>query len=617
MLEKPQHIEEILERLKVQQITGEEDQDHCVYCFVDLSESESYKKFRICHNCNFHYSLSAWERIHMLVDKGAFQEKYQTLVSMDPISFSEGLPYEERLNKERERTGLSDALVVGIGKIGGNQAMIAVLDFGFLGGSMGVVVGEKMALAIEMAIDKHLPVVAITTSGGTRLQEGVLSLMQMAKTAEVAKELHKQGLPFISVLANPTTGEVYASFANLADVIIGEPGALIGFAPMREMESNSASPVPSSSHSAESHLEHGMLDMVVPRPQLHDKLAILLGMLNKTGKRYKAKKSKLPKFSVSLPKSAWKNVQLARDKERPTSQDYLSRIFTDFTELHGDRLFGDDRAVMTGVAYLGAFPVAVVALERGKKGETITRHDGRAYPEGFRKAQRVMQMAAKFRLPLITLIDTPGAHPGLESEERGVGIAIATTLSMMSDLPTPIITVFLGEGGSEGALALSVADKILMLENSILSPITPERAATLIYRDNNKAEDVAESLKLTAYDCKELGIVDMVVPEPDGDAHADVDKTAKILQDSLTKQLSALLRMPLKKLLKKRYGKFRRIGERSTYYKKAARKEVSRLRRLARRWRRRGNGPVRVTPTTEVVETKEQQAPPSTKKNAS
>ena len=337
-------------------------------------------------------------------------------------------------------TGLTEAAVTGICEIRGSPAVLIVLDFGFLGGSMGCVVGEKVALAFEAAQKKKLPLVAIVTSGGARIQEGVLSLMQMAKTTAAAKRLQEAGIPFISVLANPTSGHVYASFANMADIILAEPEALIGFAPLREVEEHTTEPLPKGSHTAESHLEHGMIDMVVEREQLTDLLSVLADLLSSKYKLTLREKGKRPSFTRAVEQTAWERVRLARHKDRPTSLDYISRISSSFIELSGDRVHGDDPAVVFGLGYVGGQPVVIVGQERGHAADVIERNEGRSGPEGFRKAQRAMRIAARFNLPLVTFIDTPGALPSLESEERGLGNSIASTMALLSDLPTPVIS---------------------------------------------------------------------------------------------------------------------------------------------------------------------------------
>jgi acetyl-CoA carboxylase carboxyl transferase alpha subunit len=304
-----------------------------------------------------------------------------------------------------------------------------------------------------------------------------------------------------------------------------------------------------------------MVDCVVERTRLRELLAILLDLLSS---QYRLTlRRRLGPYPPIVPhrESAWQSVQLARHEERPTSLDYIGRITSTFVELHGDRCYGDDGAVVCGLGEIGGEAVVIIAQERGHDGD---RNRGRAYPEGFRKAQRVMNLAAKFKLPVITFIDTPGAYPGLDAEERGMGSAIAQCLALMSDLPTPIISVIIGEGGSEGALALGVADRLLMLENAIFSVVPPERAAALLYRDVNRAEEVASALRLTASDCKELGVVDVVVPEPKGGAHADPDEAARQLKRFLLSELTQIQGVAPRALVKERYEKFRYMGRYSS-----------------------------------------------------
>ncbi len=553
---------------------GFAEMENCLYCGMDLSSAKLFERYRLCPGCRFHYLLPAYERIELLADGGSFIEINRSLASLDPLSFSGEASYKKRVFDAQKRTGLSEAVVTGVCQIEGTLTVIVVLDFGFLGGGMGCVVGEKVALAFEHALKKRLPLVAVVSTGGARVQEGVLSLMQMAKTAAAAKQLHAAGLPFISVLTNPTTGEVYSSFANLADIIIAEPNALIGFAPLRLVAETEGRALPPDAHTAESHLKHGMIDCIVERTRLRELLAILLDLLSS---QYRLTlRRRFGPYPPIAPQreSAWQSVQLARHAERPTSLDYIGRITSSFIELHGDRCYGDDDAVVCGLADIGGQAVVIIAQERGH-GDEGKR--GRAYPEGFRKAQRAMSLAAKFMLPIITFIDTPGAYPGLEAEERGVGNAIAQCLAQMSDLPTPIISVIIGEGGSEGALAFGVADCILMLENAIFSVIPPERAAVLLYRDASRAEEVAPALRLTAEDCAELGVVDVLVPEPKGGAHVNPDEAARQLKKFLLNELVQVQGASVGKLVKARYEKFRRMGRYTSRIRVAISKEGAQL----------------------------------------
>ena len=568
--------------------------DTCLVCGAGLVGSDLYTRYRVCPTCRFHYTMTARERIDSLVDAGTFRETNRSVTSIDPLSFSSRVPYRQKVLRDQQRTGLTEAVVTGTCSIGGTPTVLVVMDFGFMGGSMGCVVGEKLALAMEHAAKRRLPVVAVVTSGGARIQEGVLSLMQMAKTAFATNRLYDKGLPFISVLSNPATGQAYASFANLADIILAEPGAIVGLAPMRTIRESSDEPLPGGSHTSESHLSHGMIDGVVDRGNLRDLLAVLLDLL---GAQYRiTARTKRAVTEAEPPRpEAWHSVQLARHESRPTALDYIGRVVTNFVELHGDRAHGDDPAVVVGLGHLGGQTVVVVGQERGRAGEALDRNDGRTSPEGFRKAQRAIRLASKFHLPLLTLIDTPGPFQSLDAEERGLGNSIAQTMSQMAALEAPSIAVVIGEGGSEGALALGVANRVLIMENAIYSVISPEDAAGLIYQDQDRAEEVAASLKLTAQDCREMGIVDVVVQEPPGGAHRNPDEAARQLRRVLLQELAQLQTVSTRRLMSERYRKFRKMGEYSSHFRAAITREVNSLqglvatgvRRIARRGRPR------------------------------
>jgi acetyl-CoA carboxylase carboxyl transferase subunit alpha len=258
---------------------------------------------------------------------------------------------------------------------------------------------------------------------------------------------------------------------------------------------------------------------------------------------------------------AWRRVQLARHPKRPHALDYIERVFTDFQEMHGDRLFGDDPAIVCGAAFLGGRPVMVVGEQKGRDTkQKLYRNFGMPKPEGYRKALRVMQLASKFGRPVVTLLDTPGAYPGIDAEERGQAEAIARNLREMARLAVPVITICIGEGGSGGALALGVGNRVLMLENAIYSVISPESCAAIIWRDSTKAELAAAALKLTAEELLKLGLIDTVVAEPAGGAHEDADGAARALSHSLHQALDGLSELGPDQLVEQRYAKFRHMG---------------------------------------------------------
>lgn len=545
--------------------------ERCPTCGNDLAGDTTFLRYAVCGTCGHHFTLPAARRIDLLVDPDSFEQFNQQLVSVDPLVFSDRLPYRKRVLDARERTGLTEAVVTGTARILGQPVVVAVLDFRFLGGSMGSVVGEKVTLAFERAAEKRVPIITVAASGGARMQEGMLSLVQMAKTVAAAKRAHDSHVPFISVLTHPTTGGIYASFANQGDIILAEPRALIGFAGPRVVEQTSGR-AELQSHTAEFLYQHGFIDQVVARPRMRDTIATILRIVNQRAPMSGGdRQPSQPPPRVS--DSAWNTVQIARHPDRPTALDYIRRISPQFIELHGDRLFGDDPAIVGGLGEIGGRGVVFVGQERGHG--AAERRGGQALPEGYRKATRLMDLGARLRLPVVTLVDTPGAYLGEGAEERGLAMAMSDSIAQMSVLPVPTIATIIGEGGSGGALALGVADRVLMLQRAIYSVIAPEGAAAILFRDASRAPEVAESLKITADDCLRLGVIDAVVPEPEAGAHQDPDFASALLLRGLTDALSQLVDVSSEKLVRDRYRKFRRMGQHNTYLRELMAHEVT------------------------------------------
>ena len=549
--------------------------DRCLFCEEPISDSPSYLTYRVCPFCRFHYTVTARQRIELLADKGTFKEFYKYVSSVEPLSFSRRARYRKFLAQDQDRTGLTEAVVTGKCRIGDTETMIIVLDFGFMGGTMGSVVGEKVSMAFENAARKGLPVVAVVSGGGTRIQEGVLSLMQMAKTVTAANRLRNEEVPFIVVLANPSTGQAYASFANLADVILAEPGSLIGLSPLRTLREVSKMPLPLDAHTAEAHVGHGLLDNVVDRENLQPRVASLLEILTAHKRGASNHKSLLkaePRICAEV--EPWEAVSAARNTERPQASAYFRSMLDPFIELRGDRLNSDDRSIVAGLGFMDGQPVAVIGQQRRPLVEGERYH---VFPDGLRKAQRVIDLASRFKLPLVTLIDTQGADPGLEAEEQGIGNAIAKTLSSMLTVPTPMVSVVIGEGGSEGALALGLSDRILIQQYAVYSPMSVNHTLGAAHHDHMLDREAAEALMLTAHDCVELGIADQVVGEPEGGAHVDPREASSGLQTAILTNIVQLAKMSQGKLLKKRYQKFRRMGEESGHSQEAMSREVELL----------------------------------------
>ena len=553
--------------------------DHCLACDEAIGESSMYLTYRICPSCRFHYAVTARERIALLVDEGSFKETNRAMSSVGPESMSLKTAYPSLLSQDQVRTGLTEACITGRCTIGDVNTYIAVLDFGFMGGSMGSVVGEKVAQAFETAAKNETPFVALVNGGGVRMQEGMLSLLQMAKTVAAANKLRDKRLPFIVVLSNPSTGQAYASFANLADVILAEPGSLIGLATMGTLKEESRKPVPPDAHTAEAHMKGGLIDNIVPRDTLRDRLRTILDILGpeRQGNGSRKRRKKQAVLGSNGTADPERSLKIARHPRRPTSRTYIQEMVDDFFELKGDRVSGDDTTMVGGLGYLKGERVVVIGQDRTRAGRSNRYH---TYPQGFRKARRLVDLASRFQLPVVTLVDTQGAHPGLESEEQGVGNAVATTLSLMAEAPTPIVSAIVGEGGSEAALALGIADSILMQRYAVFTPAPSASGPSRLHKRLRSNQIEPEELVLTAYDCKELGLIDEVVTEPDEGAHTDKSAAAAELAEAITRNLASLGKASSKKLLKNRYRKFRKMGESSAYYEAARRREVSLLQHI-------------------------------------
>ncbi len=596
----------------------------CNKCGSAIIAEDAIENYYICPKCGGYFRVDAYSRIARIADEGSFEEWDRGLAGGNPMNYR---GYEEKVAALKEKTGLDEAVVTGSARIDGRRVVLGVCDGRFLMASMGEVVGEKITRAVERATKEKLPVILVACSGGARMQEGIISLMQMAKTAAALKRHSDAGALYISVLTDPTTGGVTASFAMLGDVILAEPKALIGFAGPRVIEQTIGQKLPKGFQRAEFLLEHGFVDQIVERADLRDTLSTIVRLhenaaipvqqdvsaqeknvtepgsgspaADRTGAQEKgseapegespaADRTGAQERNVTASGSgspaadrtsaqerggaaqdgetpmraanAWERVQLSRRNDRPVGNDYIHALFDDFTELHGDRCFADDRAVVGGIASFHGMPVTVIAQEKGTNTkENIERNFGMPSPDGYRKAVRLMRQAEKFHRPVICFVDTPGAFCGIEAEERGQGEAIARSIYEMSALRTPVLSVMIGEGGSGGALAMATADEVWMLENSVYSILSPEGFASILWKDSTKAKDAAALMKLTAQELKMQGVIDLVFSEPEHYTAANMSEVTEHLDRELGRFLKQYTAYGEQELTERRYGRFRTL----------------------------------------------------------
>lgn len=580
----------------------------CNKCGAAIIAEDVKQGYYICPKCGGYFRIHAYRRVQMVIDEGTFEEWDQDLIGGNPVNYK---GYPEKVQALQEKTGLKEAVVTGKGKINGRETVIAVCDGRFLMASMGWAVGEKITRAVERATEEKLPVIIFACSGGARMQEGITSLMQMAKTSAALERHSKAGLLYVSVLTEPTTGGVTASFAMLGDIILAEPGALIGFAGPRVIEQTIRQKLPKGFQRAEFLVEHGFVDDIVRRENLKETLGKILemherldsidgersankveetqqpgyfdstdqivseegsieisGSMNRSVNMNKDEK-KEDKFSSEFDFShtginpyltAWDRVQLSRKIDRPSGSDYIEALFTDFVEFHGDRNYGDDRAIIGGIAKFHGRPVTVIAQEKGTNTkENIAHNFGMPMPEGYRKALRLMKQAEKFHRPVICFVDTPGAFCGIEAEERGQGEAIARNLWELAGLKTPVLSIVTGEGGSGGALALAAGDQVWMLENSVYSILSPEGFASILWKDSTKAKEAAGVMKLTATDLYQNGIIEQIIPEPENLTPESLWQVTERLNDRICDFLQKYTTLSEEELLEQRYARFRKF----------------------------------------------------------
>lgn len=553
------------EKIKEAEIADMPETIECPFCKKEQIKSEVVENKYVCKACGGYFRVRTYNRIKMVADEWTFTPWFYEADERNPLDFP---GYTEKLEAVRKKTGLSEGVTVGKARIYGEPVVLGVCDARFFMGSMGHTVGERIAAAVEKATKMRLPVILFCCSGGARMQEGIISLMQMAKTAAAIKKHSEAGLLYLPVLTDPTTGGVTASFAMLGDIILAEPGALIGFAGPRVIEQTIGQRLPEGFQRAEFQLDHGFVDAIVERKDLKRTLYKILRMhqdrknyanfLPGTDFCFQPSELMREREAKSKGLSAWEKVKAARSASRPSCMDYIHEIFDDFMEFHGDRCHGDDPAVVGGVGNLSGQPVTVIGIHKGGDlKDCVRRNYGMPSPEGYRKAIRLMKQAEKFGRPVVTFVNTSGAFCGLEAEEDGQGEAIARNLFEMSDLKAPVLCLMIGEGGSGGALALAVGNEVWMMENAVYSVLSPEGFASILWKDGKRAKEAAGIMKITAQDLYRLKVVEKIIPEygqADGKSLRDISLFMKYHIKEFLKKCDG---MSGEELAEQRYQRFR------------------------------------------------------------
>ena len=540
----------------------------CSKCKKVYTGQEAFDHLFICPECGKYMPIGAKERLVMVLDQGSFEPWFEDVETGNPLDTA---GYPEKIAGAKKKSGCSEAVTIGRGRIAGHETVIGVCDPNFMMGSMGQAMGERITRAFEKATRLKLPVILFCCSGGARMQEGIISLMQMEKTSAAVKLHSDAGLLYCSVLTDPTMGGVTASFSTLADVILAEPQARIGFAGPRVIQQTIGTTLPQGFQTAEFQLEHGFVDRLVERKNLRNELHYMLYAHPVRSKDWFRLRTGVPVLKHELDpesiklmnhhdKSAWDKVKMCRSGERATATDYIIRIFQDFREMHGDRYFGDDQALVGGIAFLGATPVTIIADLRGKSfDERVHRNFGMPKPEGYRKAIRLMKQAEKFRRPVISFINTSGAFCGIDAEERGQGQAIAQSIMEMAMLKTPTLSILIGEGGSGGALATAVGNEVWMLEHSTYAILSPEGYSAILWKTEGKAEEAAAVMKITAQDLAELRVIDRIIPEFGGATEVTAQKISNIMGEAITELLKKYENMTGEEIVADRYSRFRKF----------------------------------------------------------
>lgn len=492
---------------------------------------------------------SASDLTAAVADPGSLEVWDDEIVSTDPLSFVDNKSYKQRLIKAARVSGRRESVVTGSAQLDGRPLALIAGEFPFLGGSIGVAAGERIARAFERALARGWPVLALPASGGARMQEGPLALVQMIKLAQAVREYRSGGLLYVVYLTDPTTGGVLASWGSLGHLTFGMPGAVVGFSGPRVMELLTGEAPPRGVQETETLKRHGLIDDTFPLQELRSRMSDLLVSLERG-----PYSDRLAGPEIDYRDgNAWNSVLRSREGSRPGARELLERCATHVTFLYGDGAGDDDPCCMAAIARLAGVPSMIVAQDR-----SASASGARMRPVGYRKARRAMRIASELRLPLVTIIDTPGAELSAEAEVGGLSAEIARCLLEMTGLSIPTVSVLIGEGAGGGALALLPADRVLCAEHAWLSPIAPEGASAIVHRSIERAAELAAAQRIGSWDLKRFGIVDSVVSEPDASegSAAFLDRIGALVR----LELNALLNQNPEERLSARRLRYRTIG---------------------------------------------------------
>ena len=530
-----------------------EDLSNCLNCNEKISNTDFYKSYKTCPFCNFHYSINFEKRIEIVCDKGSFKEINKNISIIKPVDLKLNKSYKKKVRTTRNRTGLEEAAISGVCTIGGINSLIIILDFGFLGGSMGLIVGDKISKAFAYASKNKLPVVSIISSGGKRIQEGLHSLSQMVKTVIASNGLLKNNIPHISLYTNPSGGQVYSSFASRSNIKLAEPGSIIGMSPLQEIIDVTKNKN-SINVTAENFYNKGLIDRIVPRDKLKIELYTILEMLTS--------KNKIPKETdLNLPRLVENSLKnLYKEKSRPTSSYYIKNVFDDFLSLNNSNI--EKGIIDFGLAKITSQPTIVIGQNYNRNNK---KQDGKLSNKDILASIKAIKLANSFNLPIISFIDNTGINKSFENEIGGIGPNISKLIDKFINLNNFHISVIIGEAGGEAALPYTIADNLFMLEHSIFW------AGDIVEKKSNKE-------KISAKKALESKIVDAVIPEPPFGASKSPEDMSRILKIYIINTFSLLNYTNKKKIISNRLNKFA-----PTYYDK---KLISTVTNEVKIWRK-------------------------------